>query len=68
MVKIRRCSESRRPIRVADPWSAEFSGSMYDLEFRMVCTLWWCLSERYEPSPTGTDLWPPSMATRLMFT
>ena len=55
-------------MRAVDEWSAEWSGSMYDRDSSIVGTLWWCRSDRYDPSPTGTLLWPPSMATRLMFT
>jgi hypothetical protein len=41
---------------------------MYEREWRIVVTLWCGRMLRYEPSPTGTDLWPPSMATRFTFT
>ncbi len=61
-------SGSSRPIRQADECSADFSGSMNEREWTMVWLLWWWRSDLYDASPTGTDLWPPSIATRLTFT
>ena len=41
---------------------------MKDFEWRSACTLWCALTLLYVPSPTATDLWPPSIVTMLMFT
>ncbi len=60
----------KRPIRVTLSLIAECPGrgSMYDVEWSIVFTLWWCLRLSYPANPTATDLCPPSMATRLMLT
>src|SRR3954453_16461078 len=68
MVKIFRWFARNRPIRHADECSAEFSGSMNDRECTIVWLLWWCRRLLYDASPTGTDLWPPAIAPRLMLT
>src|SRR4051812_6384327 len=68
IVKIFRWLASMRPMRHADECSAEFSGSINDRECTIVWLLWWWRRLLYDASPTGTDLWPPSMATRLMLT
>ena len=47
---------------------AEFGGSLNERESRSVWTLWWCRRLLYDASPTATDLAPPFIATRLMFT
>ena len=62
------CRSSRRPMRLQELCRALCGGSMRLRVWRRVCTLWWWRRLRYEPSPTATDLWPPSMATRLRFT
>ena len=41
---------------------------MKDREWIIVWPLWWCRSDLYDASPIDVDLWPPSIATRLMFT
>ena len=63
-------SRSTRPMRFTESLIALWPsrGSMYDFECSIVCTLWWCLRLLYPARPTATDLWPPSIATRLMFT
>ncbi len=56
------------PWRPADRCSSLFGGSMNEREWRSACTVWCARSEAYVPRPTATDLWPPSIVTRLMFT
>ncbi len=42
--------------------------SMNECDCTIVFALWWCFSDLYDASPIGTDLCPPSIATRLTFT
>src|SRR5204863_4261547 len=57
-----------RPMRQLEECSSDLCWSMNDRLCCMVRTLWWCRRERYDARPVATLLWPPSMATRLMFT
>ena len=57
-----------RPIRQAEWCIAECLWSMNDRDCTIVLALWWCRSDLYDASPMPTDLWPPSMATRLTLT
>ena len=68
MVKIFRWSASIRPIRQALWCMADLVWSMNERECTIVWLLWWCRSDLYDASPIGTDLWPPSIATRLTLT
>ena len=42
--------------------------SMNERECTIVRALWWCRSDLYDASPIGTDLCPPSIATRFTLT
>ena len=66
--KMLRCSLSSRPIRQAEWCRCDFLWSMNECERTIVLALWWWRSDLYDASPIGTDLWPPSIATRLTFT
>ena len=41
---------------------------MNEWDLTMVRALWWWRSDLYDASPIGTDLCPPSIATRLTLT
>ncbi len=47
---------------------ADLVWSMNERECTIVWLLWWWRRLLYDASPIGTDLWPPSMATRLTLT
>ena len=66
--KIFRCSLRSRPIRHAEWWRWDLVWSMNEWDCTIVFALWWCFSDLYDASPIGTDLWPPSIATRLTLT
>ena len=57
-----------RPIRHAEWCIAECLWSMNERDCTIVLALWWCRSDLYDASPMPTDLWPPSIATRLTLT
>jgi hypothetical protein len=59
---------STSPMRQFDECSSEACWSMNERLCCMVRTLWWWRRLRYDDRPVAVDLWPPSMATRLMFT
>src|ERR1700733_7211428 len=62
--KIGTAASTISPWRPALLCSSDLDGSMNDFEWRIVCTLWGALTLLYVPSPTATDLWPPSIVTR----
>ena len=68
MWKIGTAASTMSPCRFVLLCSSDLFGSMKDFEWRIVRTLWWALTLLYVPSPTATDLWPPSMVTMLRFT
>ena len=63
------CSATTLPMRQALECRAEALWSMNDRLATMVLGLWWWLAGyEYGARPMATDLWPPSMATRLTLT
>src|SRR5215210_7842652 len=56
------------PILFMEPCIAELGGSIKERVFLKVSALWWWRMDEYGEMPVWTDLCPPFIATRLMFT